>query len=108
MVVVAIALALVVKGKLADFVVAGTVKVEDVGLVVAGELLEGFGLAGRVLRAFFAVPAVQFGFLVLLQLVGMVVSCKTFGGLIAGNLAAIARDRPILSKVALLTLFVSV
>ena len=32
----------------------------------------------------------------------MVVSCKTFGGLIAGDFAAIARDRPILSKVAFL------
>ena len=58
LVVVAIAPALVVKGKLADFVVAGTVKVEDVCLVVTGKLLEGFGLAGRVFRAFFAVPAV--------------------------------------------------
>lgn len=94
--------ALVDKGKLADFVVAGTVKVEDVGLEVTGELLEGFGLAGRVFRAFFVVPAVQFGFHVFLQLVGVVVSGEAFRGLVAGNLAAIARNRPILSKMAFL------
>ncbi|MBO1721537.1 hypothetical protein [Extibacter sp. GGCC_0201] len=102
MVVVVIAPALVVKGKLADFVVAVTVKVEDVCLVVAGKLLEGFSLAGRVRRAFFAVPAVQLGFLIFLQLVGVVVSGEAFRGLIAGDFAAIARDRPILSKVAFL------
>ena len=52
LVVIAVAEGVVVKGKFADFIVAGAVKIEDVGLEVIREGFDCFRLASRVASVF--------------------------------------------------------
>lgn len=92
----------VVKGKLANLIEHGTVKVEDICLVVIGEGLTSFRPAWRVGSGFRPIIMAKLCFLIFFQLVGIIVMDESFLRFIACQFTAEVSNNPIFLRVTFL------